>query len=1304
MTLRRGLFALLSLAAVSLLASPLAAQNLGSLNGAVTDPAGAAIPGARVELNSPTGLHRQTVSNSQGIYQFAQLPPGQYQLRITARGFAAFLAPAVRVQVSLPVTVNARLRVAGVATAETVQANAAPLLNTTDASLGNVLGQAQISQLPIPDRNVVALLSLQAGVVYLGENMNTSTTDTRSGAVNGMRSDQSNVTLDGVNVNDENNGYAFFSVLNIPPDSVQEFRVTTANPDASAGYSAGAQVALVTKSGTNQLHGSLYEYNRDTAFSANDTFLKASQLESGDPNKPPSLIRNIFGATLGGPLVKNRLFFFLNYEGRRDSQGLNELEAVPSAAMRQGEIGYVMAPALPGQPPGNCPAISSTPFGQVCTLGPAQLKAMDPLHIGPDAAMLKVLQQYPAPNDLTAFDGVDVQGYRWDPTVRRTFNTYISRLDWHITPNGSESVFWRGQLDNDKQPGAPNFPGGPAATTELDGSRGSIAGLTSVLTPTMVNNIRWGFIRQSVENAGASMSPAVFLNDVTDLTPFTRTTSYIVPDQNLIDNYSWNWGNHLFQFGANLNFIRDRRTSYAQSFSDAQANVAYLFGAAIAGTANPMAPDNGGYAPVNLSAFGSSYDNALDDIMGFLPEGDGIYNFTRTGQPLPQGAPLVRDFAINDYEFYGQDQWHIARSLTLTYGLRWDYQQPPFEENGIQVAPCVIGAAGCENAGQWFAQRGALAAAGKPQIGAGELEFELGGPRNQGPGFWNSDFKDFSPRLALAWAPDFGHGWLGALLGHNHQVSIRAGYSIMYSHFGMGIVNAFDEHGEFGLSSAIGNGAGSVNDADVPRFTCLTCLPPPCPSLSTPGCTFGPAPTGGFPTIPANNLFAINWGLDANIRTPYAHVFNVSYARQIGRGSSLQLAYVGTIGRRLPMQMDLAMPTDLVDPKSKMDYFTAATMLSKLAAKGTNINSVQPIAYWQDLFPGLAGQDPSNFCPSYCGTLNGTATATQMAYAVIAANLHNETYALYELDTPASVNGAGLTSNSIFGPYAFYADQFSSLFSWNNIGTSDYNALQVTYNVQLAKTLQSQLNFTWSKSLDEESAAGREGPYEGTGGTGNDVNGGGIVINSWEPYSLRGLSDFNAFDQLNSNWVWTLPFGRGQWLGSGVGGWLNELVGGWNLSGLFRWTSGFPITVDNGFAWATNWNIEGDAELIGALPKMQTTDNIIGANGQGEGPGIFPDPIAAQAAFRQDWPGESGVRNDVIGDGIFDIDTSLNKTFPLGETKNIEFAWQTFNLTNTVRYDVRSAQPVLNNGGVFGAYTSTISTPRFMQFSLRFQF
>jgi hypothetical protein len=218
------------------------------------------------------------------------------------------------------------------------------------------------------------------------------------------------------------------------------------------------------------------------------------------------------------------------------------------------------------------------------------------------------------------------------------------------------------------------------------------------------------------------------------------------------------------------------------------------------------------------------------------------------------------------------------------------------------------------------------------------------------------------------------------------------------------------------------------------------------------------------------------------------------------------------------------------------------------------------------------------------------------------------------------------------------------------------------------------------------------------------LNGGGIVINSYNPLSLRGLSDFNAYHQINGNLVYRLPFGKGQMLAGNVSSLVNELIGGWHVSGVFRWTSGFPITVNNGFQWATNWNIEGDAEPNGPPPAATNPKNAI-VNGVGIGPDIFQDPTAALAAYRPEWPGESGVRNSVIGDGMFNIDTGVSKDFSLGEQRRLEFSWQSFNVTNSVRYDVRAAQPSLSYpASQFGKYLSTITTPRFMQFALRFVF
>jgi hypothetical protein len=1329
-------------AAMAILASLATAQSTSQLNGSVSDPSGASVAGAKISLtDAATGFQRSTTSNASGLYQFLDIPPGEYRLEAMASGFAAVVVPKVTILVRLPSTVPLRLQVAGATTSISVEGEA-PLINRTDASLGNVVNQDQIAELPIAQRNVVQLLSLQPGVAYLGNEVNADT-DTRSGAVNGLRSDQSNVTLDGIGVNDQNNGYAFTSVLNVPPDSVQEFRVTTANSNADSGYSSGAQVALATKSGTNSFHGSAYEYNRNTVFSANDPFLKASQLGNGEPNKAPKLLYNVFGGTVGGPIKKNRLFFFANYEGFRQAKGSSVLRDVPSSPLQQGYLQYLCTLNADGSlnttacPGGTVNGLSGVQPGYYA-LNPGQIKGIDPLAIGANSGILGVLNQYPGANE-NAGDGLNILGYRFSSNADAKWNTYILKGDWNLNSNGSETLFVRGQTQNQNNPGDQEFPGQPAATTGVDDSRGITVGLTSLINPRLVNNFHWGYIRQGGQNAGVSQNPGVFLNGLSDLDPFTRSTIYFVPVNQLTDSLNWTHKNHTFEFGADFFLIRNNHTSYANSFSDVQTNAVYLNTGGIANTSSPLDPGNninpatGNFYPGVDSSFGPNYDSATTILLGIFPEGDGIYNFARNGTALPQGQAIKRRYAINDYEFYGQDAWRVNSRLTLTYGLRWVLEAPPYETNGYQVAPCVEAATGgCtnQNVAQWFNNSAQLAAQGMPANNAGEISFVLGGPKNHGPGLWNWDHKDFSPRIAVAWAPDTGDGWVSKILGKKDQFSVRAGYSITYDHFGVPIVNSFDQHGSFGLSTDLGNPAGVVSPSNAPRFTCLvpgssgqSCIPPACPSLNNPGCLFGPAPTGGFPVTPSNSAFAINWGLDQTLKTPYSHVFNFSIQRQITPRSSLQIAYVGSVGRRLPMQVDLAMPTNLADPSSGTKYFQAATMLSKAAAAGTDVNSIQPVPFFENIFPawtGVATQNAlgqnnltlSNPSGDNCapGKLPANPTATQNVYELWNCFPHNETFSLFEMDLPASITGLSpALPNSKLGPYAFYHDQFASLYAWRNIGTSDYNALQVSYNVRWGANLQGQFNYTFGKSLDEASAAERVGPYEGTGGTGNDLNGGGIVINSYDPLSLRGLSDFNNKNQLNANLVYRLPFGKGQSLAGNAGPVLNALIGGWHVSGVFRWTSGFPITVDNGFTWATNWNIEGDAEPNGPSPVASNPKNAI-VNGVGIGPDIFQNPAAAEAAFRPEWPGESGVRNNVIGDGMFNIDTGVSKDFSLGEGKRLEFSWQAFNATNSVRYDVRgdvgnSAQPSLSfDASEFGKYLSTLTTPRFMQFALRFSF
>jgi hypothetical protein len=465
----------LFLCSVLLLAVPrfLMAQTTTSLGGRVTDASGAVIPGAGVKLTLvATGVSRSNTTTSSGEYQFSQLAPGRYTLDVTAAGFGSVEKTNMDLLVSQPATVNVVLPAASVQQEITVTSSVQPVLNTTDATLGNTFDGNQIASLPLSQRNVPDLLSLQPGVTFLGrsddvsgtQGVGNTSTDSRAGSVNGGRSDQSNITLDGVDVNDINNGYAFTSVLRTTQDSVAEFRVTTSNPNAEEGRSSGAQVALVTRSGSNSLHGAVYEYNRSNLLEANDLFNKQQELAAGQPNRPTSLVRNIFGAAVGGPVRKDRLFFFLNYEGRRDSQGTSvNAGTVPTANYRAGNLKYEYV-----NPGGS---------DSVFTLTPANMQNMDPHGIGNSAALLQVLNAYPVGNDTTQGDGLNSIGYRFPYTIARKYDTYIARIDWNVASNGKHTLFWRGNLQNDREPSAPVFPGQPPQSTALANNKGFAVGI-----------------------------------------------------------------------------------------------------------------------------------------------------------------------------------------------------------------------------------------------------------------------------------------------------------------------------------------------------------------------------------------------------------------------------------------------------------------------------------------------------------------------------------------------------------------------------------------------------------------------------------------------------------------------------------------------------------------------------------------------------------------------------------------------------------------------------------------------------------
>jgi len=1309
-----------------------------SLRGTVLDKTGAAMVGAIVTLESNAqGLRHQIKTGASGEYEFLALPPGSYSLTVETRGFRKSEQKNLELLVNTPVTLNVIMEVG--TTMETIEVSGvAETLNTTDASLGSAFSENQVKQLPLEAGNVPELLSLQAGVTYTGNRSDINKdTDTRNGAVNGAHSDQSNITLDGVDVNADTKGYAFQSVLPITQDSVQEFRVTTTNYNADEGRSSGAQVSLVTKSGTNLFHGSLFESHRNTLTSANDYFIKLAELQGGKSNTPPKLLRNNFGGALGGPIKKDRLFFFVNYEGHRQREAQSVVRIVPSAAMQDGVITYqcqdaTQCPGMVAQGQKTTHQIAAGFYG----LGPAQIKAMDPLNsnppmgytgsVGVNPIMLTYLQSFAkfVPNDNSVGDGVNFVGYRFSGPVAINTNWYIARADYKITSSGNHSIFWRGALRNDTNGGVPYLPGGAPERTQVDYSKGYSVGYSAVLRPNLVNNLRYGYTRQSFGEIGNQTQDIIFFRGLNDNSTsnnsslvYTNNTNFQVPVHNIVDDISWIKGRHTLQFGGNLSFLRNPQANNTNSFSSASDNPSWLDTAAMAnsGAAGHFDPGFEGFPAVD-SGFGNNYDYPMGALIGMVAQVNAQYNFTKSGSALSDGAPVSRRFAADTWELYAQDSWKARPNLTVTFGLRYSLFSPPWETNGLQVTPNV-------SLSDWFNGRGTGMLQGTPSSAAPRLSFDLGGPANGKPGFYNWDKKDFGPRFAVAWSPSARDGLFKSVFGGPGQTTIRAGAGIVYDRLGPALLATFDANGSFGLATGLTNGGGVQTPATAPRLIGLSGLSNIPTTDLTGAQIFASNPGGKFPqTFPSGldnqtGAYAVYWGMDNNIKTPYSYTLDLSVGRELGHNFSVEVSYVGRLSHRLLTQADVAAPLDLVDPKTGTDYYTAVQALAKIYRTGVRSNGVTdamigPTAsYWKDLMgstnflPGV-NNAPQGFRISRCASkATGPFASTDpaiAAYDLFCGFANNETTGVQGIDqgfgfrdfSNTDANQNPIPYYPVTGPYTFVDPQFAALYAWRSIGAAAYNALQVNVRKHVSNGLQFDLNYTYSKSFDLSSDAYRITAEGGLGGQ---------VINPWRPKALREVSDFDLHHQINADWIAELPFGKGKWIGRDAHGPLEAIIGGWQLSGLARWTSGFPIGVGNGAQWPTNWQLSGFATQIAPVKTVGASKNPDGTVN------IFGNASAAAAAlasFAPDLPGQVGNRNDLRGDGFAGLDLGLSKRWhlPWKESHSLQLRWEVFNALNLTRFDVQSLNLSLTNNSNFGNYTGLLTNPRSMQFALRYEF
>lgn len=1253
----RNLVLALSVVFVLALGPVSRAQDVAGITGMVTDASGGLVPGVAVTLrNASTGNAYSGQTDAEGSYTFSNVAPGpNYTITFERAGFSPFVITGLYLNVNKTRTQNVKLRVGS--TTQTVEVSAGAegdTLNTTDATIGNNFEVAMLNDLPVENRDSPAALFYQQPGVTL------------SGAVTGARTDQTNVTLDGLEMNDNATGDFGVIIAGAPVDSVQEFRGVVASPTASAGQGGGAQFELVTKSGTNHFHGALVEYHRDTDTEANDWFNNNAGV-----GRPP-LVRNQFGGNIGGPIWKNKAFFFFDYDGRRDARSRLIDRTVPlgtnTSGFRGGELAYVNSD------------------GGLTTLSASQIAALDPQGIGWDQAELKLFQsRYPLANDLTGDvgDGVNTAGFRFNAPNPFVENVYVERVDFTLNDKmkffAKSSVERRNDLYSYIQ-----FPGDPTYTFgRYDRSYDWTVGHTWTLTPNMVNQAQLGETYEDLNfpvtynPQGENQFSFAGLDGPYDDGSNAQARTYPIPI--VRDDLTWLKGRHSFSFGGTFKW---------ETPNDFAAENYNFPDVGIKGNTNFTALDDPRLRPEDLNPlYTQLYDNAFSTALGAVADVASNFDYNAKGEVLKQGSGNSFNYRNYETEIYFSDTWKVTPNLTLSYGLRYQNYTVPYETSGKEAVPQLT--SGEFTFDTYWADRMKQSSAGiSTDQALPFLQYVYGGKANNAPAYFHANNRNFAPRAGFAWNPGF-----------DKSTVISGSAGIVYDH---SIINAlqFQQLQTSGLFEASNSNlfgiAGDPYDSlassspaagGLPRFAGIDSPPPASnpPTVTTPYTPYVYKGSGyGLPAGQFNML------IDPTLKTPYSIEYNFGLQHQFQHGLILKLNYDSRLGRRLLAQADAAQVVDFPDNTGGSNQ----TMVQAYAGMETQLRQysnlsayraathLSPQPWFEDMAAGFADYFNAYFGGNYFAN-NTQAIAYVTAPYPVRGDIADDVFYLAALGALAP--NVGMPSQ--------YADNTV----WTNKGFSSYNAMLVTLHKNAGFGLQFDLNYTWSHSIDNVSVVANY--LAGS-------NGYGYLCDVTRPRECRGNSDFDASNYFNGNFIYDLPFGRGRTLGANLPFWVNEAVGGWTISGIPTWHSGLAYHAASN-AFVASFANNAPATLIGSPTLLKT--KIHGGGGQPLK--AFADSSAALAAYSGPTGLDIGSRNNLRGPGYFNMDLGLGKSFPLyGDRVNLKFRCDAFNAFNHPNFALPNVDITQSNGVPFGTITSTVIppgsdlSPRVLQGALRLEF
>ena len=1264
-----------------------------TVRGTITDPEGRVIAGADVTLtNVASGNVRTLKTSDSGGYNFELISPGDYRLEIVAKGFKKQTVENVRALIGKASEATVQLEVGANSEVVEVQASSAGfLINTQDASLGNNFVSEQITQLPLEAKNVIDLLSLQPGA-------------TREGYVTGARADQSNVTLDGVDINNSESANAEVPrttnllvigaldndrgnittgpVLRLNSEALEEFRVTTANGNANQGHSSGSQVNLVTKSGQNSFHGSAFENYRTKGFTANDWFNNHSGVGRGD------LIRHTFSGGIGGPIIKDKVFFFYNYEGRRDASSTSETRVVPLSTSPDPLDPLTLGDGTIHYPYCSDAACDSVSIGSLDLNKLQQVYSVAGINPAAQAVFHDSVTKYHT-NDASQGDGVNTGGFRFNAPTPIHLNSHVAKFDFNLTKNQTGLV--RLNVLDDHQT-LPQWLPDTISPSVWNHPWGLAAGHTWTIGQNWVNNFRYGYTRQAFTQGGDSNGNDISFRFVFQPNGQAHTVSRVTPVHNITDDVSWIHGNHSVQFGTNIRLISNSRVSFFNAFDNGITNPSgYSAGGANVPQLFQDYLDNNNLPGANgdfLNASNTEVRDAATALIGRLSQYTANFNYNKDGSFQNFGAPSVRDFATQAYDFYLQDSWKFRPNLTLTMGLRYSLERPVYEKKGFEVRPVVP-------LSTYFANR--IAAANNGQNDVEPIVLGLSGPVNHAKPLYDWDYKNFQPRVAFAWTP----------AGASGKSVIRGGFALTSDYYGQALAVDFDLNNLLGFTASP---TINVNTYDVtaptvlgPLFTDFNQSIRTLPNIVTPGVLQFPA------TQPLDFSGRIERGLNSSLTAPRQYVWNLTYERQMRGGLVLSASYIGRKAQHLLARRDVAAFNDIRDPVSKMDWYQAGTILEKQRQQaGIDIPQVASLPFFDNLFPAnlstILNNDPvvQNNCGGGVGVPPGydpTWTPTQTFYALQSRSHPSNGFACFGGNDWTDTQNLVDTALADAGlPTRFRGPQYADLSAWSTIGNSNYNAFTFSARQRL-RGLTLDVNYTWSHSLDDASGLQTASGF-----------GSAFINNPLRQRDNYATSDFDTKHSVNASGIWQLPFGKGHAFLGNASPIADAILGGWQLSGIFRWNTGLPVAgpVDDG-RWATNFEVQSAATPTRPVHTCPSKP-VVGP------PRLFgcADINAVYQSFRNPYPGETGPRNTFRLPGYVAADFGLGKTWkmPWHEGHTLQLRWDAFNITNTQHLTFPTDFTIVRDPALRGSsppsdwtnFTQIQGQPRVMQVGARYQF